>query len=134
MRSKYADCVRAIIRLPLAGETQCVIMEDWTVKVNKFWFVVPKGTQTDGASIPRILWRVCGHPLEAPRCYAAALHDWLYGGGVKDVTRAQADRCYYLLLRHFGTPMWKAKMEYWALRMFGWTHWLKGVAAVMVAF
>ena len=56
-------------------------MEDWHVEVRGFEFTVPAGTRTDGASIPRFLWRVCGHPLQAPRVYAATLHDWLYEHG-----------------------------------------------------
>ena len=71
-----------IIRHPIVepGAKDSVLQEDWTVEVNGFRFLVPAGTSTDGASIPRFLWRVCGHPLESPRLYAALLHDWIYGG------------------------------------------------------
>ena len=82
MRTEWADCAAPLIRLPIStlGETEAVLMEDWTVEVCGYRFTVPAGATTDGASIPRFLWRVCGHPLESPRLYAALLHDWIYGG------------------------------------------------------
>ena len=88
MRTPYADCSAPLIRLPVWGETDAVLMEDWHIEdVANFTFTVPAGTTTDGASIPRFLWRVCGHPLEAPRVYAAMLHDWLYAGVDPDDTQ-----------------------------------------------
>ena len=111
-------------------------MEDWTVEAcgdNGFSFTVPAGATTDGASIPRFLWRLCGHPLMTPRVYAAMLHDWLYAGvgepahewedAPSCVTRAEADDCYYALLRHFGIGSFVAHVEWAALRVFGGSHW-----------
>lgn len=143
MTSEWASCAAPIIRLPISilGEEDAVLMEDWHVdRVGPLRdVVVPAGATTDGASIPRMLWRVCGHPLQAPRVYAALLHDWLYGGGgggdgragapclrEPAVTREEADECYYALLRHFGVAGWRAKIEYWALRIFGGGHWTGG--------
>lgn len=136
MKTEWASCAAPAIRLPLTTlcETDAVLMEDWHIDdLCGFAFTVPKGAETDGASIPRFLWRVCGHPLEAPRVYAAMLHDWLYSGvdpaedkggaHPSDVSRADADLCYYNLLRHFGVSWWRAKTEYYALRMFGGSHY-----------
>ncbi len=134
MKSEWAQCTAPLIRLPIWGETDAVLMEPWHIdRVGSFSFTVPAGTTTDGASIPRFLWRICGHPLEAPRVYAALLHDWLYSGidpaafvdGAcpSDLTRKEADTCYYLMLRHFGVKSWKAWMEYVALRWFGASHY-----------
>lgn len=158
MKTKWANCCAPIIRLPIStlGETEAVLMEDWTVEVCGYRFTVPAGATTDGASIPRFLWRVCGHPLMVPRVYAALLHDWIYGGcrmsefclvprvhdarytgvpyvavaaldGVEldpsELTRAVADNCYYHLLRHFGIGSFVAHVEWWALRLFGRSHW-----------
>lgn len=135
MKTAFASCAAPIIRLPILGETDAVLMEDWPVDdVFGFRFVVPAGTMTDGASIPRFLWRVCGHPLQAPRVYAAMLHDWLYAGvdsdkpasaRPSDVTRKEADLCYWALLRHFGVPAWVAAIEYITLRLFGGSHYNK---------
>jgi len=139
MTTVWAICTAPIIRLPLSplGEKDAVLMEDWHVdNVLGYYFVVPRGTRTDGASIPRFLWRLCGHPLQAPRVYAALLHDWLYGGDGPedaseasawpcDLTRKEADECYRALLRHFGVPAWAATIEYYALRLAGGSHYKK---------
>lgn len=129
MITKWASCSAPIIRLPIStlGETEAVLMEDWHVEVLGVEFTVPAGTTTDGASIPRFLWRVCGHPLETPRVYAATLHDYLYRHGyAMGVSRAQADECYRALLRHFGVAAWRAGIEYYALRLFGGSNYRKG--------
>lgn len=140
MTTEWASCAAPIIRLPLStlGEKDAVLAEDWhIIEVCGFCFTVPAGTTTDGASIPRFLWRLCGHPLQAPRVYAAMLHDWLYSGDEPvdpsdaytwpcDLTRKDADGCYYALLRHFGVSAWIASIEYCALRLFGGSHYKKG--------
>ena len=145
MITEWASCSAPIIRLPIStlGETDAVLMEDWHVDdVCGFRFVVPAGTRTDGASIPRFLWRICGHPLQAPRVYAALLHDWLYSDFKlnaaalhdsryycyalpSDLYRKEADECYRALLRHFGVPAWAATIEYYMIRLFGGSHYRK---------
>lgn len=124
MKTKWADCTAPLIRLPLLGENVSVLMEDWSVAVRGHEFVIQHGTITDGASIPRFLWRVCGCPHEAPRVYAALLHDWLYANGAAmGITRAEADECYYALLRHFGVGAFRAGIEFYALRVCGGAHY-----------
>ena len=39
-------------------------------------FVVPDGYRFNGASIPRPLWPLIGHPLFGEYVYPSALHDW----------------------------------------------------------
>lgn len=38
-------------------------------------YTAPGGMETDGASIPRVLWRVVGPPMLAPYVRAAVIHD-----------------------------------------------------------
>ncbi len=48
--------------------------------------LVPKGYQTDGASIPRFLWEEIGHPFSPKFITAAIVHDWhcnIHDGVVK---------------------------------------------------
>ena len=139
MKTEFADCASPLICLPMFGESNARIMEDWHIQeICGCRFTVPAGTQTDGASIPRFLWRVCGHPLQAPRVYAAVLHDWLYtrsgppdAGRIDgysypaDLTREQADECYYRMLRHFGVAAWLATTAHFDLRLFGGKHYNK---------
>lgn len=113
-----------LVRLPVPGDAFATLMDDWHVEVRGWSFDVPAGTRTDGASIPRALWAVCGHPLQAPRVYAAVVHDWLYGGGGPScMTRAEADAVYRDLLVDYGWGRAKAWIEWTALRMFGRSHW-----------
>ena len=112
------------VRLPTPGDANATLVEDWEVWIRGWRFAVPAGTATDGASIPRALWAVCGHPLQAPRVYAALVHDWLYGGGgPRSMTRAEADAVYRDLLVEYGWGRGKAWVEWAALRMFGASHW-----------
>lgn len=84
-------------------------------------YVVPKGTKTDGASIPRILWRVVGHPL-GEYCQAAVLHDYLYQTG--KVTRSRADELLYEGMEVLGwVKKWKMRIIYWGVRLGGWLPW-----------
>lgn len=96
---------------------------DWRIVFNGYVFKLPIGFKTDGASIPRILWRVCGTPLEAPRVYAALVHDWLYSGGDPDATRGEADAIYRDIQIALGVSRVKAWVEWAALRLCGWSHW-----------
>lgn len=86
-------------------------------------YSVPAGFETDGASIPRWLWPVCGTPLQAPRVVAAVVHDFLYGGGDPEATRADADDLYRDMQLALGIPRRRAYVEWLVLRVCGWTHW-----------
>jgi len=99
------------------------IRYDWTLIFRGEYYTVPAGFETDGASIPRLLWRICGHPLTIPRLYAALVHDWLYSGGDVDATRKDADDLYRDLQIALGISKVKAYTEWSALRMFGGSHW-----------
>ena len=115
------------------------LVNDWSVIYKGDVYHVPAGFQTDGASIPRFLWRICGTPLDVPRVYAAIVHDWLYSGGVPSaarvhdelyvgapvVTRADADAIYRDLLIALGVSRFKAYVEWSAIRVCGGSHWMQ---------
>lgn len=96
---------------------------DWTVVFRGEYYTVPAGTETDGASIPRALWLICGEPMKVPRLYAALIHDFLYSGGDPEATRKDADDLYRDLQIALGISKWKAYVEWSTLRVCGWTHW-----------
>lgn len=113
-----------LVCLPVGPDGMATLMQPWTVEASGWRFEVPMGFKTDGASIPRFLWRICGHPLESPRVYAALAHDYLYGGGgPREITRKDADKVYQALLKRFGWGRIRADVEYRALRLFGGSHW-----------
>lgn len=107
-------------------QKEATLMQQWTFEIRGHWFSIPTGFQTDGASIPRLLWRVCGHPLAVPRVYAALMHDWLYRNGYgcpQDIDRAEADACYRDFLIAIGWGTIKSYTEYYSLRLFGGSNW-----------
>lgn len=77
----------------------------------------PAGFVTDGASVPRLLWRVVGHPMETPQIAAAVLHDWRYSTG--DVPRADADALFREDLAAVGVGFARRWLFYFAVRLFG---------------
>lgn len=110
---------------PLRGSVVRLI-SDWSVDGilqdgRCFYIDVKAGFEFDGASIPRFLWRLCGHPLEAPRIAAALAHDWLYSSKACD--RMDADAIYRTICRQVGMRPLCYGTEYIVLRLCGWLAW-----------
>lgn len=102
-----------------------VLVSPWSqsfqIGIRVYRLDLKPGYTTDGASIPRLLWPICGCPHDAPRNIAALVHDWLYAAQVTD--RRTADRIYLETLVSVGFPYHRALAEYYALRCFGWIAW-----------
>ena len=81
----------------------------------------PKGFCTDGATIPRFLWRVLGAPMETKTIGPAIRHDWHYADG--DLSRKDADDEFYSDLRDNGVSLWKASLFWLGVRLFGWIRY-----------
>lgn len=88
------------------------------------WVEVPLGFETDGASVPKVLWWIL--PPFGKYGQAAVVHDKLYRDGILlvdgkpvRVTRAKADA---IFLEAMGvlkvSPVVRYPM-YWAVRLFG---------------
>lgn len=82
--------------------------------------VVPENFRSDGASMPRLFWRLIGHPFQMQYLREAILHDWLYR--TQPCSRALADRIFYELLAGKVKP-WRRKLIYMGLRLGGWVAW-----------
>jgi len=118
------------------------LIEDWSTDCKGLLpelIEVKKGFITDGASIPRWLWTICGSPMDIPRLYAAIVHDWMYDHAMlipetneeglvvwKECTRAKADEIYRDFQIKLGRGYFKSYTEWLALRTFGWSHWHTG--------
>jgi hypothetical protein len=76
--------------------------------------IVPEGFVTDLASVPRILWAI--FPPFGRYTEAAVVHDYLYR---IEADRKEADKEFYYIMRDEGVKKWKAKLMYWAVRLFG---------------
>jgi hypothetical protein len=82
--------------------------------------VIPVGTVTDFASIPRLFWTIIGHPAQTYR-RAAVLHDYLYQE--QFCTRKKADKLFYEAMRQDGVWWHKAQIIHKAVRIGGWAAW-----------
>jgi len=92
------------------------VCDQWTVNVH-----VAPGFKTDGASIPRLLWRVFGSPYDPDIFPAAIAHDALYRGEI--VQREDADQAFLDMMEESGVPLKKRRLIYRGVRLFGWITW-----------
>lgn len=107
---------------PMANELQFV-------DSGKKTWIAPKGTLTDGASIPKVFVPVVGSPTSREFVNAAAIHDAYCRVGNEDLAQYHSDtwqnvhRMFYDALRVGGTPPKKAKVMYSAVYLGGprWT-------------
>ena len=92
---------------------------------NGVWDVVvhvKPGFRTDGASIPRLLWRIFGSPYDPDIFPSAIGHDGLYRGEI--VPRKDADIAFLKMMEKSGVPEKKRRLVYRGVRWFGWITWL----------
>jgi uncharacterized protein DUF1353 len=89
---------------------------------------VPEGFVTDFASIPRGLWNL--FPKWGRHGHAAVVHDFLYWRkwySEGSITRKRADAIFLEAMVVLGTPRWKARLMYRAVRLFGELAWRANV-------
>lgn len=106
-----------------------ILAADWTIDVRGVAITIPAGTETDFASIPRLLWPLRSN-VELPLA-ASLLHDFLYRTGgrpalvfpPREFARKEADRIFYAMMREGGTNVFSASIAYRAVRLFGGRHW-----------
>ena len=108
-----------------------IVKEDFIVTDGLTILVAPKGTPTDGASIPRFFWRLIGSPLTGAYRKAAVIHDagykgtlrWFNGCGVIDYDREMVDNLFLELMKALGVSPWRRWMMYRGVRWFGQKPW-----------
>ena len=83
---------------------------------SKDFAFVPKGFQTDFASIPRVFWSIL--PPDGRYSQAAVLHDFLYH--TKTRPRKACDDIFLEAMEVLGVAWWKRKTMHQAVRLFGW--------------
>lgn len=92
-----------------------VLLEDEKV----FGFLIPKGFETDFASVPKSFWNIL--PPLGRHNNAALLHDWLY---VKNIgTRKRADELFLEVMLCDGVRKVSAYVMYWGVRIGGGRWW-----------
>lgn len=107
--------VNKLILTP-AGFKTYKLVEPFTVTTKTLGTItVPKDFETDLASTPRLLWSVI--PPFGRYTQAAVVHDFLYR--LTNHIRKDCDLTFYELMIKYKTYKWKAKLMYYAVRMFG---------------
>lgn len=88
------------------------------------WLVVPVGFRTDFASVPRVpfAYLLFGNVADE----AAVLHDYVYTNNVSGISREKADLLFLEACDVMGTPAWKSRPMWAAVRLFGKSHWGNG--------
>lgn len=81
------------------------------------------GATYDGASIPRILWSIAGHPLEQRYRWASYWHDRECENALCAEDRMIADAIFLRLLRQAEVPKWKRLAMWLAVRFYSIFIW-----------
>lgn len=76
-----------------------------------------KGFDSDGASIPRLLWWI-SNPFDSQTIQASLCHDALYWA--RATKRVRADNVFLFLMGINEVPLFKRMAFYNAVRLFGW--------------
>lgn len=87
-------------------------------------FTVPYGFQSDGASVPRLFWRLVFPSSDTKALRAAFAHDYIYRTHPDGWTKAEADSMFYDLLREDGVQFWRAGLAYIGVRIGGFLPWV----------
>lgn len=91
------------------------VYEEFTVVWGERSYTVPKGFETDLASIPQLFQNMI--PLVGNHVQAAILHDWCYTDGV--LPKDEADTLFIDMMKFLGVSWWQRRIMYRAVRLFG---------------
>ena len=72
-------------------------------------------------SVPRFFWRFISPKIEGRTAGPSIIHDWLYAS--HRLTRKEADNWLRQALVNNGMTARKSAMVYYAVRVFGFSHW-----------
>ena len=82
------------------------------------------GMLYDGASVPRIFWRVIGSPFIGTYVCSATIHDALYTSqGLGILTKEDVDSLFLEMMEVEGVSWWKRNVMYYAVKYGGSEAW-----------
>jgi hypothetical protein len=99
------------------------LQNDFSYENDNVKITVKSGFTTDGASIPKAFWSIVGNPLENDLLKPAIIHDGLYT--IMKLSRLESDKLLKDMLLFNGTNKVKVFLVYYAVRLFGGSHWEK---------
>ena len=91
--------------------------DDMYFKIEGNEYFIPKGFDTDLASIPRIIWPVMA-PSHSSFMRSSIVHDWFYRKTC-DFDRKQTDLIFYHMLKNDEVSEFKASLMFYTVRAFG---------------
>ena len=98
----------------------------WQVDGVEFVVDVPAGFESDGASIPQILWPLLGPPIGSSHLIPSIVHDYLCETATTYPQRLLGDAVFFSLLKEHGVPRWKRAIMYLGVRFYGRFVWKAG--------
>ena len=107
--------------IPYPNGDTFVTLEDHRFTYKGTTYVIPAGYRSDGASVPRFFWRVLSPKIDPQTLDPSVEHDYMYDHAIG--SRLGADRHYLARLVEYGYPIWKTVLTYYAVRIFGGTHY-----------
>jgi hypothetical protein len=105
------------------------LQDDFSYEDDYIQVTIKSNFITDGASIPKLFWSVVGNPLENDLLKPAIIHDGLYN--LMHQPRLECDKLLKEMLLFNGTSKMKAYFIYYAVRLFGGSHWKKDTTDMM---
>ena len=107
----------------IGGQRHIILTRSFRAATSLGVIVVPKGTISNGASIPRAAQSLVGDPFEE-YLESAVVHDHLYSSANEHYTRAEADFILReLMWNQVDVARWKAIAFWWAVRVGGkWNY------------
>ena len=97
------------------------LIYEWRKRI----FVINAGFISDGASIPKLLWPLLGHPFDWRWRRESVLHDFFYRTQPQGVRRKDADKIFRKEIRARGLSWIRSWSMYAGLRAGGWVTWRK---------
>ena len=110
---------------PLRNGKEWEIVEDY-VYINRqgsLHLTVEAGFVFDGASIPRVFWRLIGPPMAGKYAHASLIHDYLYVHQKSLITRKAADDIMLEIMQEDGVSWWKRNAIHRGVRLGGGRAW-----------
>ncbi len=116
--------------LPLKNGREWEIVDDYTYRGASFHITVEASFVYNGASIPRMFWRVIGPPMAGKYAHATLLHDWLYrnkgymrGDTWVSISRERADEVMLEVMREDDVSWWRRNAIHRGVRAGGGKAW-----------
>jgi len=99
---------------------EIILIAPFVADVDDELIEVPPGFHCDGASIPRVAWRLVGHPF-GDYLESAVIHDWLYT--TERFPRGVCDNIFLAGMVYQNISWWRRNLMARAVKDWGWIVW-----------